>query len=117
MNPDFEEMLAALSAAGARFLVVEAHAVAAYATPRATGDIDIWIGASTENAAKVWGALLDILTSIEGVVFDDAWKRREMLDVAGIAVPIIAREDLITNKRALARPRDLADLADLEKSR
>ena len=145
MNPDFEEMLSVLSDAEAKFLVVGAHAVAAYATPRATGDIDIWIGASTENGEKVWAALLafgaplealapddlasedllfqigvapsriDILTSIEGVVFDDAWPRREIVEVAGVNVPIIGKEDLIANKRAVGRHRDLADLEELEK--
>ena len=145
MNPDFEEMLSVLSDAEAKFLVVGANAVAAYATPRATGDIDIWIGASTENGEKVWAALLafgaplealapddlasedllfqigvapsriDILTSIEGVVFDDAWQRREIIEVAGVNVPIIGKEDLIANKRAVGRHRDLADLEELEK--
>jgi hypothetical protein len=52
MNRDFVEMLSALSAAGAKFLVVGAHALAAHGLPRATGDLDIWIQAGPENAAR-----------------------------------------------------------------
>ena len=57
MNPDFVDFLAALLAAGARFLVVGAHALAVHGVPRATGDIDVWIDRSPENAARVWRAL------------------------------------------------------------
>src|SRR6187399_834129 len=106
MSRDFVEMLSALSAAGARFLVVGAHALAAHGTPRATGDLDIWIQSTPENAARVLEALkafgaalldltaddlakpdtvfqiglppsrIDILSSLSGVDFDDAWPRR-----------------------------------------
>ena len=58
MNRDFAEMLAALSAAGADFMVIGAHAVAVYARPRATGDLDIWIRPTAENAERVWTALV-----------------------------------------------------------
>ena len=57
MNRDFAEMLSALSAAGAEFLIVGAHALAAHGTPRATGDIDIWVKATADNAARVLQAL------------------------------------------------------------
>jgi hypothetical protein len=43
MNPDFRDMLSALSEAGAEYLVVGAYAMAAHGLPRATGDLDIWI--------------------------------------------------------------------------
>ena len=144
MNRDFAEMLAALSAAGADFMVIGAHAVAVYARPRATGDLDIWIRSTPDNAARVWVALsafgaplheltrddlatddlvfqigvapnrIDLLTTIGGVSFDDAWNRRTTVELWGLAVPVIGRDDLITSKRAAGRPRDLADLADLE---
>lgn len=52
MNRDYSEMFAALSAAGAEFLVVGAYAMAAHGYPRATGDIDIWVHATPENAAR-----------------------------------------------------------------
>lgn len=57
MNPEFVDFLAALLAAEARFLVVGAHALAVHGVPRATGDIDIWIERSPENAERVWQAL------------------------------------------------------------
>jgi hypothetical protein len=145
MNRDFAEMLAALSAAGAEFLVVGAYALAAHGYPRATGDLDIWVRPSAENAERVWQALvgfgaplheitradlhtpgivfqigmvpcrIDLLTSISGVSFDDAWSRRVVLVVAGVKAPFLSREDLIRNKRATGRTKDLADAEEIEK--
>ena len=145
MNRDFAEMLDALSAARADFLIVGAHALAAHGRPRATGDLDIWVRPTPDNAARVWSALgvfgaplgeltlddlatsgvvfqigveparIDILTALTGLVFDDAWSRREIFEVEGRSLPFLSRYDLIRNKSALARPRDLADIADLER--
>ncbi|MEO5580022.1 MAG: hypothetical protein ABIR58_05140 [Gemmatimonadaceae bacterium] len=67
MNPDFEDFLRALTAAGARFLVVGAHALAVHGVPRATGDIDIWADASSENADRVWNALTAFGAAVEGL--------------------------------------------------
>jgi len=144
MNRDFAEMLAALSEAAAEFMVIGAHAVAVYARPRATGDLDVWVGSSPENADRVWAALvafgaplheltkedltsndlvfqigivpnrIDILTTIGGVDFADAWPRRTTVSLWGIDVPVIGRDDLVKSKKAAGRPRDLADLAELE---
>lgn len=143
MNRDFVEMLSALSAAGADYLIVGAHAVAVHGHPRATGDLDIWVRADATNAAKVWTALasfgaplvdltvadlsnpgivfqmglppsrIDILTGISGVSFDEAWPRRMMATVAGQELPFLGKEDLLANKRAAGRPKDLADVAAL----
>jgi len=57
VNDDFRDLLAALLAAGARFLVVGAHALAVHGVPRATGDLDVWISADPDNAGRVHGAL------------------------------------------------------------
>ena len=144
MNRDFAEMLSALSAAGAEYLVVGAYALAAHGRPRATGDLDIWVRPSSDNADKVWAALagfgaplsalkkqdlttpgivfqigvepvrIDILTAIDGVDFDGAWTRRIVVDVDGQSVPLLGKDDLIRNKRAAGRPQDLADVAALE---
>jgi hypothetical protein len=57
MNRDFVEMLSALSAAEAEFLVADAHALAAHGHPRATGGLDLWIRPTPENAERVWAAL------------------------------------------------------------
>jgi hypothetical protein len=144
MNRDFAEMLSALSAAGAEFLVVGAHAVAAHGHPRATGDLDIWVRATPENAGRVWSALerfgaplfdlaredlsrpgvvfqigvpprrIDILTEITGVSFDEAWPRRLTAALEGHSLPFIGRDDLLVNKRAVGRPKDWGDVAFLE---
>lgn len=144
LNPDFRDMLSALSEEGVEFLLVGAFALAAHGLPRATGDIDIWVRRSEINARRIWRALntfgaprhgltvddlvtpdvvfqigvaprrIDILTSIGGVTFEDAWPQRLMVDMEGLSVPVIGRMHLIQNKRAAARPKDLADLAWLE---
>lgn len=57
MHDDFRDFLASLLEAGARFLVVGAHAMAAHGVPRATGDLDVWIETSDENIHRVWTAL------------------------------------------------------------
>lgn len=57
MNRDYVEMLAALSAARADYLIVGAHALAAHGLPRATGDLDLWVRPTPENAGRVWSAL------------------------------------------------------------
>ena len=147
MNPDFSEMLSALSDAGAEYLLVGAHAMAVHGLPRATGDMDLWVRSSPENARRVWRALaefgapldqlsqedltepdvvfqlgvvpsrIDILTSVTGVDFEDAWVRRQVIDLDGVQVGVIAREDLIRNKKAVGRLRDLADIEELERRR
>ena len=144
MNRDFAEILAALSAADAEFLVVGAHALAAHKRPRATGDLDIWVRPTRDNAKKVWSALvafgaplrdltiddlatpevvfqmglppyrIDILTSISGVTFDDAWPNRIINQFEGQPYAVIGLRDLIRNKRAAGRPQDVVDADDLE---
>jgi len=146
MNRDFVEMLSVLVEAQAEFLVVGAHALAAHGVPRATGDLDIWVRNSDENADRVLRALenfgaplhdltredlvrpgtvfqigvppsrIDILTSISGVGFDEAWPNRLTIDVGKLAVPVLGRREFVTNKRAVGRPRDLSDLELLEES-
>jgi hypothetical protein len=115
VNEDFRDLLAALVAAGARFLVVGAHALAVHGIPRATGDLGVWIAAEAPNAERVFAALvrfgapmaamgvrhedltrsdqvvqiglpprrIDILTSISGVPFEEAWADRMTHEVEG----------------------------------
>jgi hypothetical protein len=146
MNRDFVEMLSALSEAGVEYLLVGAHALAAYGIPRATGDIDIWVRPSPGNAARVRAALaafgaplfnltlddlsrpgtvfqigvppgrIDILTGITGVTFEEAWPRRTSVDLPGVVALVIGRADFVANKRATGRPKDLADLALLSEA-
>lgn len=144
LNPDFRDMLSALSEEGAEYLLVGAYALAVHGLPRATGDMDLWVRATEENARRVLGALsrfgaplagvtahdlvtpgtvfqigvaprrIDILTSIDGVQFDEAWGVRHVARVESLDVPVIARQHLIRNKKATGRPQDLADAARLE---
>jgi hypothetical protein len=138
-------MLQAFDDAGVRFLIVGAYAVAAHARPRATGDIDIWVERSEDNARRIYQALahfgapmgqidertfieedvifqigvppvrIDILTGIDGVAFDEAWPNRIEANVGRVTTRMIGRLDLIRNKRASGRPKDLADLERLER--
>jgi hypothetical protein len=140
MNDDFRDLLSALSDAEARFMVVGAYAVAVHGRPRATGDLDVWVEPSAENASRVMSALaafgaplmglteadlsasgpglhigvpprrIDILTSVSGLSFADAWPNRIQASFGGLQCPVIGLNDLITNKRASARPKDLADV-------
>lgn len=139
-------MLLALSDANIDFLLVGAYAVAAHGHPRATGDLDLWVRPDAETAPKVYRVLaefgaplhdltvddlaspgmvfqigvepsrIDILTAISGVVFDDAWENRMSIEMDSIKLNVIGRADLIVNKRACGRPKDIADAETLDPS-
>ena len=57
---------------------------------------------------------IDLLTDLSGLDFDEAWKNRTMHSVGACNVPFLGRDDLIRNKRASGRPKDLVDLDILE---
>jgi len=144
VNQDFAALLRELSAAEARFMVVGGYAVSFHSRPRATGDIDLWVEPTAANAARVFRALrvfgaplqglveadltqpevvyqigvpprrIDLLTSLTGLSFDEAWADRTPGLLGGLEVHFLGREALIRNKRALGRARDLADLESLE---
>ena len=146
MNPDFADILSALSAAGVEFLIVGAHALAAHGVPRATGDLDIWIRPTPDNAERTLRALaafgaplsdlsvedltktdtvfqmglppsrIDILSGITGVSFADAWDRRVTVQLAEGEVAVLSKADFIANKAAVGRPKDLADMALLDEA-
>ena len=143
MNQDFVALLRELRDAEARFLVVGAYALAFHARPRATGDLDVWVEPTPGNARRAHGALrafgaplgdlsiddltqsdlvfqigiaprrIDIMTSLTGLGFAEAWPHRVVGAFGDITCPFIGRAELIRNKRALGRPRDLADLEAL----
>jgi hypothetical protein len=144
LNPDFRDILSEFSAAGVEYLVVGAFALSTHGLARATGDIDLWVRCSEENAGRVMAALarfgaplsevstadfvtpgivfqigiaprrIDVLTEIDGVEFDDAWQERVTQEIDGLAVPVISRHHLLQNKRATGRAKDAADAAWLE---
>lgn len=137
-------MLSAFSEEKVEYLLVGAYALAAHGLPRATGDLDLWVRPTPENSSRAWRALarfgaplegfseddfktagivfqigiapcrIDILTAIDGVTFDEAWPNRTAIDIEGLKVTVIGREDLLRNKRASGRPQDVADIARLE---
>jgi hypothetical protein len=142
LNPDFRDILSEFSEEKVEYLLVGAYALAVYGLPRATGDIDLWIRRSDENSIRVERALekfgaptrfgekellapdtviqigvaprrIDILTSIDGVDFDEAWRDRTETEVGGLKIFVIGRQHLIQNKKAVGRPQDLADAARL----
>ena len=144
LNEDYRDMLHALSDEKVRFLLVGAYALAAHGYPRATMDIDIWVMPSPQNADAVLQALrrfgaplhnltkedlqkdgtifqigvsprrIDIITTASGLDFDQAYKRSRPVNIEGIEVNIPSIDDLIRNKRATGRTRDLADAEALE---
>lgn len=94
MNEDFADLLDALLEAGARFVVVGAYALAVHGVPRATGDLDILVDATPENAARVWAALRRFGAPVESLGI-----RAEDFSTPGIVVQIGVpprRIDLLT---------------------
>ena len=144
MNQDFREFLELLNKHEVRYLVVGGYSVAVHGHPRYTKDIDIWILTGTENANLLinvlsefgFGSLnltaedfespgyvvqlgnaparIDILTSLTGVEFEACWNNRTIADDNGLEFPVISLGDLRTNKTALGRYQDLADLDQLD---
>jgi hypothetical protein len=146
LNADFKDLLLCLAREHVEYVLVGAYALAFHGVPRATGDIDVLVRPSRDNAERVWRALrafgaplstagvepgdfaapgrvyqiglpprrVDILTSISGVAFDEAWASRVEAELEGATVPFLGRDALITNKRASGRMKDLADVERLE---
>jgi hypothetical protein len=143
MNQDFVDLLRAFNAADVRFLVVGAYALALHGRPRATGDLDVWVDPTPENATRVMKALMafgapvesiseadlatpgvtyqigvvpgrvDILTDLTGITFADAWPDRVRRPFGDVEVDFIGRDAFIHNKRATGRPKDLGDIEGL----
>ncbi len=143
LNRDFKEFAELLNARSVDYLVVGGYALAAHGHPRYTGDIDFWVEPSSANIAKLilvlddfgFGSLnvkasdfdsdtvlqlgqpprrIDLMTSIDGVAFDDCFPKREQVVLAGVRLNIIGLNDLKTNKRCAGRLKDLADLESLD---
>jgi len=139
LNEDYKEMLQCLAAEGVKFLLVGAYAMAAHGYPRATMDIDIWVMPSPDNAAATLKALrrfgaalhglsvddlqkddtifqigvaprrIDMITGVSGLQFEEAFMRSVKVDIDGIEVRVPSVDDLIRNKMASGRTKDLAD--------
>jgi hypothetical protein len=146
MTNDFKDLLRALNANAAKYLIVGGHAFGVHAEPRTTKDLDLFIPSDPENAEAVFRALaqfgaplqgmspadfadgttfqlgqppdrIDILQRIDGVTFDEAWTNRIQGTVDDeIQASIISRDDLIRNKLASGREQDLLDVKVLRKA-
>ncbi|MBL7077430.1 MAG: nucleotidyl transferase AbiEii/AbiGii toxin family protein [Kiritimatiellae bacterium] len=145
LNEDYKEMLQSLVDEKVKFLLVGAYALAAHGYPRATMDIDIWVMPSPDNAEAVLRALntfgaplheltssdlqktdtifqigvaprrIDIITGASGLDFNNAYAQSIKTDVEGLTIHIPSLNDLICNKKASGRTKDLADVEALEK--
>jgi hypothetical protein len=143
LNKDFKEFIELLRSNAVEFLVVGAHALAVHGRPRYTGDIDIWVRPEPNNFARLIKALdafgfaalgvsaedfmapqamvqlgypparIDLLTSIDGVTFDDCFAHRLDVTIGGTLLPVISIDDLIRNKLATGRAKDLVDVQSL----
>jgi hypothetical protein len=146
LNPDFRDLLSAFIDANVEFLVVGGYAMAVHRLPRATKDLDLWVKPSADNASRVLKALdvfgaprhgltetdlqtagtiyqvgvppnrVDLITVVDGVRFEDAWRDRASVEIEGLTIPVIGRVQLILNKRTVGRPQDLLDADLLESS-
>ena len=143
LEDDLKEFIELLNALKVRYIIVGAFAVAYHGYPRYTGDIDLFIERSPENAQAILSAIqqfgfgdlgissedflqedqviqlgiapnrIDLLTFLSGVEFQEAWATRVQGEIAGLSVPIISKELLKKNKAASARSQDIADLEHL----
>lgn len=144
LSSDLREFIGLLNSRGIEYLIVGAHSLAFHARPRFTGDLDILIRPTAQNAEKIVAALrdfgfggleispsdftqpeqviqlgraphrIDLLTSISGVSSEDAFKTRIAALLDDLPVAFLSKDLLIANKRAVGRPQDLADLSELE---
>lgn len=144
LHPDWREFFELLLRHEVRFVLVGGLAVGTHAEPRYTEDCDVFVEPSVENGARVRAALLefgfprvpsvrslasagttlvlghkpfriDILKSISGVTFEAAWASRVVVPLDGLELPVIGRAELLTNKRAAGRDKDLRDVLLIER--
>lgn len=144
ISSDYRELFKILNKHKVKYLVVGAYAVIFYTEPRYTKDIDIWVEPTLKNAEKLYKALrefgaplknistrdfankktiyqigiapvrIDIITSISGSIFTEAWKDRRKTKYADVSINIIGVKDLIRSKKKTRRPLDLNDIAQLK---
>lgn len=140
LPPDVRELLRAFTVHDVRYVVVGAHALGYWGQPRATGDFDLFVEPTPQNAARILAALaefgaplddlkaedlatpgtvfqmgeppwrIDLNTELTGITFEEAWSGHGVAHAAGLDIPVIAREAMIRNKRATGRPKDRLDL-------
>ena len=147
ISSDYRDLLSIFNAAGVRYLIVGGYAVMVHTEPRYTKDLDIWVDTSGDNASVLFQALaqfgaplkalhpadfmepevfyqigmepvrVDIMTSVAGLKFDEAWKRKVTVDFDGEPAAVLSREDLLLAKKAAGRHRDRKHIKSLQKRR
>ena len=145
-SSDFRELLNLFGKHKIRYLIVGGYAVMKYSEPRFTKDLDLFIATDRDNAEGIYSALkefgaplknltpddfaqkgyfyqmgrpplrIDIMMSIPGIEFDEAWKNREEVEIDDLKILFISRSDLIRAKMAGGRPQDKIDVQRLRES-
>jgi len=145
LSRDSKEFIELLNSRGVDYVIVGAHSLAFHGRPRYTGDLDILVRPTNDNAVKLIALLdafgfsksefketdftepgqvlqlgrpphrIDLLTGLSGLTVDQAFADKLAADIDGLPVFVLSKENLIRNKRAVGRPQDLADLADLQR--
>ena len=140
LSADLREFIELLNSRGVEYVIVGAHSLAFHGRPRYTGDLDVLVRPSPENAEKIAAVLtefgfaesgfkssdflepdqmiqlgrvpsrIDLMTGISGVETNAAFATKISAELAGLPVFILSKDLLIQNKRAVGRPQDLADL-------
>jgi hypothetical protein len=144
LAPDFDEFIGFLTVHGVEFVVVGAYALAFHGAPRFTGDLDILVRPTLDNANRLLAAIeafgfpvrdlrpdalvdrrrmlqmgvppvqIHVMSAISGVAWDEAWSGRMEGALGRHSVQFLGREAFLRNKRAAGRPKDLADIDALE---
>jgi predicted nucleotidyltransferase len=142
---DFEDFLQLLNKHEVEYMIVGGYALGFHGAPRYTGDIDIWINISQTNAKKLLLVItefgfaslgfeesdflkegyvsqigqpplrIDILNSIDGVNFKEAFLNKQIIDIDGLKVPYVGYHDFIKNKEASGRLKDKADIEEIKR--
>ncbi len=143
VHPDFRELLGLFNAHSVEYMIVGGYALAFHGVPRFTGDLDLFVRTTAQNARRILAALddfgfgslnlraedfstqdrvielgvppvrVDIITSLLGVSWEECWAGRQPGAYGDVAVAFIGRSQFIANKRAMGRQKDLADLEAL----
>ena len=143
-SQDFREFIELLIKNEAEYLIVGGYAVGIHGHPRYTGDLDIWLNATPQNAAQILKSVnefgfasfkltkedftkpgnviqlgypplrIDLLTEIDGVTFEACFKNRKGVIIEGLTVNFIGYNDLLKNKKESGRPRDIDDIDNLK---
>ncbi len=143
LSQDFKEFVELLIIKKAEYLIVGGYAVGVHGHPRYTGDLDIWLNPTKENATKILNCVnefgfesfqlsiedfmkegnviqlgypplrIDLLTQIDGVTFMECYENKKLVEIDGLIINFIGYNDLIKNKSSSGRLRDIDDINNL----